>query len=624
MLKNILRLPARMRKRLKLSKIIQSFDTITDSHHLNNESLLSDGWHCTTIDALLEEPGITKRMQNSELRKKPIVGSQIYYSWDIPDFVWEAILNSETIFNIAKNYIGANVRLDDLYIKTIVDGLESGAEGWHDDNVGYRLKIFMVFDTEGIPSDTLLIPHSRPNLYTVKVKEELQRMIGRPDIKNRKDEIRIKYKPGDCLIFDTNLLHRGDYTTSAGTRYCLVAEFIDRRKADAIKDSCPCGPGQSAKKIVIPTLRKTAVEQHQLIDKNILQIVQNQFLYGYEKLKIQAKNNPQLTLCQGGQTTPSTCKKNIKFVYCKNKLHWGSTTMRAHQMARIISPHLPHQFTAQVSAMPSASIPFSQYLWTKLHKPGDILIFTKYAAKKVLPQTLEILKKNKCYTCRDYVDSDLRDMAEGEFDFHLAASYSAYNALKKIKADENTKKNSISGKIMLLLHNADERLINLKLASDLRTTTIAYLGSEATTFLPKEVRNQITYLEASSDKYMESSIPSLPQFNVHYCIRSEQKRHDSVICKPFTKGFNAALLGAQIITQKSTDDAIHFLGEDYPYFVEGIKESEILEKIGHVRSSYQSKEWYIALDRIMDLRNKISPQSIANQILEIAKEVESS
>jgi hypothetical protein len=286
-LKKIIRVPARIKKRIALSKTIRNFDKASDLHHQKIQCSLDNGWLKTKIDDILEAPGISEKMRNSELRRKPNQGKQIFYNWDIPDFVWDAILRSKSIINIANSYLGSDARLDDLYIKTIEDGLESGAEGWHDDNVGYRLKVFMVFDTEGTPSDSLLIPHSRPNLYNVKIKEEIKRMIGKPDKNYQNSEIRVNYIAGDCLVFDTNLLHRGDYTTNSGIRYCLVAEFIDRNKADEIRDSCPCGPGQSALKIKIPKSSADIIKNHPLIDKKILNENSDFFYYGYDHHKKQ-------------------------------------------------------------------------------------------------------------------------------------------------------------------------------------------------------------------------------------------------------------------------------------------------------------------------------------------------
>lgn len=283
--KKILRIPSRILKRINLSRNIIKFDRYSDEHFINKKYNLDNGWLKTSIDDILESPGISEKMRNSELHQKPDIGKKIYYNWNIPDFVWTALLKSKSIIDIAKGYIGPDARLDDLYIKTVVDGLESGAEGWHDDNVGYRLKVFMVFDVEGTPSDTLLIPRARPNLYNVKIRQEVMRMIGKPEKMKKEKEVRVNYLAGDCLIFDTNLSHRGDYSSSIGIRYCLVAEFIHRKKADVLREYSPCGPGQSAMQISIPINNKNFLYQHPLIDNTILEEFENKFKYGYKNSK---------------------------------------------------------------------------------------------------------------------------------------------------------------------------------------------------------------------------------------------------------------------------------------------------------------------------------------------------
>jgi hypothetical protein len=284
-IKKILRILPRLLKRIKLSKSIKKFDQQSDVYFKSGKNNLDNGWSKTSIDEILESPGISEIMRNSELHRKPDIGKKIYYNWNIPDFMWTAILKSKLITDIAKGYIGPEARLDDLYIKTIVDGLESGAEGWHDDNVGYRLKVFMVFDVEGTPSNTLLIPHARPNLYKIEIKEEVKRMLGSPVKIKRDSEIQVNYLAGDCLIFDTNLRHRGDYSAGPGIRYCLVAEFIHRKKADALRKYSPCGPGQSAMQIIIPIRDKDLLLQHPLIDDSILEVFGDNFKYGYKDCK---------------------------------------------------------------------------------------------------------------------------------------------------------------------------------------------------------------------------------------------------------------------------------------------------------------------------------------------------
>jgi len=215
------------------------------------------------------------------MRVRPEESKGIYWSWAIPEFLWTALLSSRRLQRLVFDYLGPQARLDDFYVKSIIDGLRSGAEGWHDDNVGYRLKIFMVFDKEGVPSDTLLIPRGRPNPYRVKFYEEASRMLGMKDKRPRESEVRISYSCGDCLVFDTNLTHRGDYSGAAGVRYCVVAEFIDRKKADFLRGRAPCGPGQSRHRIVIQQSDDVLLKGHPFIDPNILTENGGKFSYGY-------------------------------------------------------------------------------------------------------------------------------------------------------------------------------------------------------------------------------------------------------------------------------------------------------------------------------------------------------
>jgi hypothetical protein len=260
-------------KRFSNARKIEKFDRLTDKNLNNIDNKMKDGWYTSKIDTLLEAPGITEKMRSSSMRVKPTSEKRIHLSWDVPNFVIEAVLNSELLRSIVREYLGPGVRLDDIYVKNIMDGLESASEGWHDDNVGYRLKLFMVFDVEGDPSGTIVIPTSRPNLYQLNLEDESSRIFGSIRKEPRGEQKIINYTPGDCLLFDTNLSHRGDYSSNTGIRYCVIAEFIDRDKANALRGRAPCGPGQGRLAIHIPE----TVKDNPLID----QALYNSQKYGY-------------------------------------------------------------------------------------------------------------------------------------------------------------------------------------------------------------------------------------------------------------------------------------------------------------------------------------------------------
>ena len=268
-------------KRQKTAKVIRDFDIKTDLVYDESKCVLPNGFAKFRIDELLEFNGFTLKLQQSEIRQAMSCGQKIFLSWNLPDYVWQAVLESKKLLNTVTNYLGPNVRLDDLYVKSVREGLQSVSEGWHDDNVGYRLKVFMVFDVEGIPSNTILMPKNRPNLYHVNVVDELARTRKSLNTDEREETIKVGYEAGDCLVFDTNLPHRGDYASGAGVRHCIIAEFIDRNKADAIVGKAPCGPGQGRRKLQIPNSVRSLVEASKLIDKKLLSVQDDNISYGY-------------------------------------------------------------------------------------------------------------------------------------------------------------------------------------------------------------------------------------------------------------------------------------------------------------------------------------------------------
>lgn len=281
-MKNFLKLPKNLSRRYRMAKLIQRFDLKADGLANPTASSMPAGVYKSTIDEVLECYGLAERMRNSELRQLPADGKRAYFSWELPNFLWSALLGSEKLKKKVTDYLGPDARIDDLYVKTVLDGYDSTSEGWHDDNVGYRLKVFMVFDIEGIPSGTVVVPTARPNVYRVRLIDELARMIKRPKTENRPRQEVVKYDAGDCLIFDTNIPHRGDYSTGKGIRYCVIAEFIDRNKANALRGRAPCGPGQGRRKITIPPEVAADFLSHPLVDKSLVHNIGDSIYYGYD------------------------------------------------------------------------------------------------------------------------------------------------------------------------------------------------------------------------------------------------------------------------------------------------------------------------------------------------------
>ena len=85
---------------------------------------------------------------------------------------------------------------------------------WHHDNVGNRVKLFVVLGNESDENGTEFVPHTH--------KTRWRSFTGRQTAPDRGGWF-VPQRRGDVLIFDTNVVHRGRY--SGSERIILQIEF---------------------------------------------------------------------------------------------------------------------------------------------------------------------------------------------------------------------------------------------------------------------------------------------------------------------------------------------------------------------------------------------------------------
>jgi hypothetical protein len=217
----------------------------------------------------------------------------LFFNNTLPDNLLKIILSSKRLEDIVFSYLGCDARLDDMYIKCQAPNSKSISEGWHTDNVGFRLKMFIAFKASEDSPKTILIPKSHLNSYSFPIKEILNRffyMSNIPILKSLssnnftkyENELKLGYKNDVIHVFDTNCLHRGDYAEYSSVRNCIVLEFINKNKSNSIYRFSPCGPGQqSSGKIMFSEELSSFLENSKLIDKNILHKLSSSKYYSY-------------------------------------------------------------------------------------------------------------------------------------------------------------------------------------------------------------------------------------------------------------------------------------------------------------------------------------------------------
>lgn len=303
----------------------------------------------------------------------------------------------------------------------------------------------------------------------------------------------------------------------------------------------------------------------------------------------------------------------LRFVYRKSQLKHGSTTMRAHQLMAQVQPHLEGRLTVALDAIPSPKFPPKQWLWARQMPHGTFLFFSKNAARKLLTFTRTLLRDRGCVICFDYVDSDLSQMAKEGVDIHLAASLSAQAQMQTLQAEARARGERFDGQVELLLHNVDSRLLTPMPLPDDHMRPV-YFGSPAKAVLPSDLRDRIALLDATNTEIVAHAIGHLGRYNFHYAVTPAMPPEEGIVCRPFTKGFTAAVLGAPIMVNRDAEDAEAFLGADYPFFVDSIEPDALSAALDQAEAAFGGTEWTFAQDRMKGLADQVSPQNLANQL----------
>jgi hypothetical protein len=97
---------------------------------------------------------------------------------------------------------------------------QSTSGTWHHDNVGHRVKVFVILANESPQNGTEFMPFTHGHRWT-----SFAGRLAAPEA----TPLFLRQQAGDVLLFDTNMMHRGMYTPKE--RIILQVEFTNLLKS---------------------------------------------------------------------------------------------------------------------------------------------------------------------------------------------------------------------------------------------------------------------------------------------------------------------------------------------------------------------------------------------------------
>ena len=283
----------------------------------------------------------------------------------------------------------------------------------------------------------------------------------------------------------------------------------------------------------------------------------------------------------------------------------GGKIMRVDQLAAMARSHLSDRYNFEVALLPKSSQPWKCKKFIEFCKDA-IVILHKNAAANLGPEYREALNKVAAGICLDHLDVVAGPFETGFVDVHLAASYESerllYQNLQLLHPVPGTQ-------VRHLRHHADPRLKPNTISSN--QLLLGYFGLASNVTMPQEIADSAIIPTYDGKSNVDDLIAGISKANLHICTRDSLK---GFAAKPFTKGFNAAVVGANVLVNRQVHDAEYYLGSNYPYIVESTDTDEIYEGISRAKTDYGGANWKMALKQMENVSRQIAPKEVMAEL----------
>lgn len=305
-------------------------------------------------------------------------------------------------------------------------------------------------------------------------------------------------------------------------------------------------------------------------------------------------------------------KHRVVFLHPKRLVNAGSKIMRCDQLCDIARRYLGDRYDFEVRMQLPVRDKRAESDMCSLLSDATVIMI-KGTAQVIGEEAVATLKTHARGLCVDYVDINMQENFLRFADVHIAPSIAGMRILRGLLASRESAAPGAS--VAHLTHHADPRLEGLgpPQSDKLR---VVYLGNPKNALIPRAVNSKIEVLSYNRDREIGSVFKQLQGFNLHYAVRPPDQSSETNLSttKPFTKGIVAAALGANVLASVDSDDALHYLGADYPFLLKSGDEASINNAMEKAVGLFGGPEWKDALQRMEYVRAISSPANIAHEL----------
>ncbi len=308
--------------------------------------------------------------------------------------------------------------------------------------------------------------------------------------------------------------------------------------------------------------------------------------------------------------------RKVIFAYRPGQQNMGGKTMRVDQLSAMAADLLGAGYSVETAVAPRERQPRACRRFVSKCK-GAIIIFHKGAATALGPDNRARLRKVAAGICVDHLDIVAPPFEYGFVDIHIAASIAGEREL--IRGLDSLDP-APGTQVRHLPHHADPRL--RKPGTSSRHFALGYFGLPGNAVLPQgDAIPAMMPDYRGSGPVSEDFLSQMAQANFHICTRAPSTRRNKGILatKPFTKGFNAAAVEANVLVNRQVHDAEYYLEEDYPYMIADCSQAAISDGIARAAADFGGPAWSKARAAMDRMARRVAPPAVVAELEKICR-----
>ncbi len=280
-----------------------------------------------------------------------------------------------------------------------------------------------------------------------------------------------------------------------------------------------------------------------------------------------ARNDPQLCALKPRLPAPAllTRKLPITFLFAEERSQSGITLMRARQLSQMVAEAYPDRYDVT--------------LRSDIQGVRDQVVIVNRGAIEFNKRAhLHELRDRNIASISDFLDVPIKAKTAAAFDAHMTLCLPQAVELNRLYPSTPS---------FHVTHHVNPDVPECVPPSDrLRT---GYFGRLGNTSRPETLEEMIELVNVVDSSFTaENWARQAPLYNCHWIVRQKDDLQD---WKPFLKGFVAARCGAVVIVTRDDMNAIHYLGDDYPFYADSLAPEDLEWAWARVASQFGGKEW---------------------------------